>query len=210
MVNKPSAKPAVKPPSLPRYGVMTSENNPISVDWIPTDTKGFLGITFAPGKKGPSVFSEAPHDRDMVADVQRLRREFRTDTLINLMEPRERELFGCADMPEQARAAGMLFIGVPVPDLQAVRRLDQPDYDRAVITAARAVKAGAAVVVSCRGGRGRAGTFAACVLTALGKSPDIAIARVRKHRGGAIETPSQEAFIKASGWSYHSRYRGEG
>ena len=68
----------------------------------------------------------------------------------------------------------------------------------------------ACLLVHCGGGKGRAGTFAACCLAMWGEPPslDLAAARpvlsaqeairiVRSLRPGSIETQEQEAFVQA-------------
>lgn len=69
---------------------------------------------------------------------------------------------------------------------------------------------GACVLVHCGGGKGRAGTLAACCLAMWGSDPppDLAAERpvlsaqeairvVRDLRPGSIETQEQEAFVQA-------------
>ena len=69
----------------------------------------------------------------------------------------------------------------------------------------------ACVLVHCGGGKGRAGTFAACCLAMWGAAPppDLTAERpvlsaqeavriVRSLRPGSIETQEQEAFVQAS------------
>jgi ADP-ribosylglycohydrolase len=58
-----------------------------------------------------------------------------------------------------------------------------------------AARAGANVIIHCRGGLGRSGLAAACCLVALGHSANDAIRAVRAARRGAIETEAQEAFV---------------
>jgi protein-tyrosine phosphatase len=54
------------------------------------------------------------------------------------------------------------------------------------------------VAVACMGGVGRSGTVAACALVAAGAAADEAIALVRRVRHPeAVETPAQEAFVRA-------------
>lgn len=70
---------------------------------------------------------------------------------------------------------------------------------------------GACVLVHCGGGKGRAGTFAACCLAMWGSAPppdfgaekpvlsaQEAVRMVRSLRPGSIETQEQEAFVQAS------------
>jgi protein-tyrosine phosphatase len=52
------------------------------------------------------------------------------------------------------------------------------------------------VVTYCRGGLGRAGMTAACVLVRSGAGPDEAIDAVRRFRKGAIETLAQEQYVR--------------
>jgi len=59
------------------------------------------------------------------------------------------------------------------------------------------VTAGGRVLVHCRGGLGRAGTVAACLLVEFGVRPEEAIQRVRIARPNAIETSAQERHVRA-------------
>jgi protein-tyrosine phosphatase len=61
-------------------------------------------------------------------------------------------------------------------------------------TAAR-LRAGERVLVHCAGGCGRTGMFCACVLVALGATPDEAVAGFRAARGCGPETESQMALV---------------
>lgn len=54
---------------------------------------------------------------------------------------------------------------------------------------------GLTVVVHCKGGLGRTGTFAASILASFGVEPREAIAEVRVARKGAIENARQENFV---------------
>lgn len=203
-------------PALPATGrsrPLTSRSHPIRVDWLHLPASlplrrghGLLGLTFAPGKRGPAVFSDGYHARDLGEDCARLADTYLTTVLINLMEVEEREQYGCGGMPGAARKAGMIFMGVPVRDLNIPDAEMAERYERTVLMAARAFEQGGHVVVSCRGGRGRAGTFMACVLAALGMGADQAIERVRLDREGAIETSVQEEFVRMVADALRVRY----
>jgi protein-tyrosine phosphatase len=53
------------------------------------------------------------------------------------------------------------------------------------------------VLIHCAHGKGRSGTLAATLFKAWGWESADAVAHVRKHRPGAIETLDQEAYVHA-------------
>lgn len=165
----------------------TSITHPIRVDWVSPG----LGCTFAPGKRGDSL-NGADWQRDLVADLARLRAEFQVDVLISLIEDFELSLLGIPDLVEQASAHDIAIIRSPIPD-GGTPSLDQAQS--LVSTALQALANGQRVVFHCRGGLGRAGTLAACVLRARGLDGETAMAQTRSSRVGAIENRRQEAFV---------------
>lgn len=63
-------------------------------------------------------------------------------------------------------------------------------------TTAERLRLGQHVLVHCHGGCGRTGTFCACVLVALGRGVDEAIAAFRAARGCGPETRDQREFVE--------------
>lgn len=56
---------------------LDSRTSPIEVHFVPSSElplKGRVGFTLAPGRKGPGTAGK--HDRDLDADMDRLRREY--------------------------------------------------------------------------------------------------------------------------------------
>ncbi|MEO9193529.1 MAG: ADP-ribosylglycohydrolase family protein, partial [Polyangia bacterium] len=172
----------------------SSSNDPIQVAMLVEADHGLpgrIGLTIAPGKK------DAPRkwDRDVDADLTRLRHHFSTDMLVSLLEPHEYELLHIPQLIERALAQGMETMRVPMKDVsvpKSPRELDGP-----VIEILSRVAQGATVVIHCRGGIGRSGVLAASCLVATGVEPDEAIERVRRVRPGAVETHQQEAWVRA-------------
>ena len=174
--------------------VRTSESDPIRVAFLPDPPlgPGRLGITFAPGKKGPGVAGY--WERDLNADLERLVRVHGARVLVSLLRPSEYALLGIEDLADRAAAHQLEFRKYPITDAGVpssvawAAKLVQEILER--------VRSGDTVVVHCRGGLGRAGLVAACCLTAVGYDAERAIATVRDVRSpSAIETRGQEQFI---------------
>lgn len=173
---------------------MTSETHPIWVDWIDTALwPGRLGLTFAPGKKGASVLQAGVvHDRDLAADLDRLARQG-VNVLVPLIEAHEFDLLEIPEYHALVQARGLTVLACPIRD-RAVPE-DLPTFAAFLDEVMEQLLDGRTVVVHCRGGLGRAGLTAACLLTQAGMPPEQAIARVREARPGAVENAAQEQFV---------------
>ncbi len=179
----------------------TSESSPIYVDFLdPADTRlsGRIGLTIAPGKNdGPYRWN-----RDLDADLQRLRDEFRCDLLVSLMEAHEYQFLRIPDLFDRAHAWGIETVHFPIVDVSAPGDGEMPEFAKLVEQILAMARAGKTVVIHCRGGIGRSGTVAAACLVALGHEPADAIERVRAVRPGAVESSSQERWVH---WYWEAR-----
>lgn len=174
---------------------MTSAANPIRVDWIPTGLwPGRLGLTFAPGKKGGSVYQPGvTHDRDLTDDMRTLAQDG-ANVIAPLLEDHEFPMLGLEDYHGAADTFGLEVAPYSIPDGHAPH--DPRDFAAYIDELMTYLLNGRSVVVHCRGGLGRAGLSAACLLVQAGLDADDAIALVRETRSPhAIETPQQEQFI---------------
>lgn len=169
--------------------------NPIRVDWIPTGMwPGRLGLTFAPGKKGRSVIQAGvTHDRDVYGDMQTLAAEG-VNVLAPLIEDFEFDMLGMDGYHAAAELNNLHVKPFAIPDQHAPpRRRDFAGFVDELMTD---LLDGRSVVVHCRGGLGRAGLAAACLLVQGGMAAQEAIALVRRTRDPkAIETREQEQFV---------------
>jgi protein-tyrosine phosphatase len=186
----------------------TSETEPIRVDFVPQEAHGLpgrLGLTFAPGKCGRGV--SATWDRNLAKDLARLHAHYRTKVLVTLIEEFEMELAGIPRLLGEVKKAGMKSLWFPITDVATPRWPEDPIPLVAEIC--EDLGSGDTVVVHCMGGLGRAGTIAACVLAARGLDAERAVEVVRTARRGALETPSQVAFVGLfrAAWCDASRTR---
>lgn len=171
----------------------------LRVDWVPTALwPGRLGLTFAPGKQGPSVYQPGvTHVRDLQTDLQTLVCEG-AHVVAPLIEPFEYGVLDIEAYPEVAAACGLTVAAFPIPDGCAPG--DPESFAVYLEGLLEQLLNGQVVVVHCRGGLGRAGLVAACLLVQMGLDADAAIRLVRQTRSPhAIETAEQEAFIHRFG-----------
>jgi cyclin-dependent kinase inhibitor 3 len=176
--------------------VRTSRTDPLRVDWlIPrcSGEMGGLGLTFCPGKAAGGL--EGPWQRDLSADIQRLR-ELGADVLVSLVTDAELTLLGVPELVSVAAKSGLIVLRHPVQD--GGTPTDPASTTDMVESLAAMVRQGRTVVAHCRGGLGRAGLLGACLLLRLGpiRTAQEAIGEVRRVRGPkAVENAAQEAFV---------------
>ena len=172
----------------------------LRVDWLGVGAAdgaggagGDIGLTFLPGKRGPSFrYPGRVYDRDLDADLATLREEG-VVRLILLIDDGELQRFGTPGRPPATWQPSVTRY--PMPDGSPPADLAAMDEILATIEQARR---DGNVAVACMGGVGRTGTVGACALVARGFSAEEAIATVRKVRHPtAVETPAQEAFVRA-------------
>lgn len=178
--------------------IRTSETHRIRVDFIRTGSfqvLNRLGMTFAPGKKQTDALTGA-WDRDLRMDLERLTNAYRVRRLISLLEDEEFEALQIRDFAAECARAMIEVVRFPIRDVSVPDSME--DFVEMVAGAVDSLKDGETVVTHCKGGLGRAGLTAACIVVAATDaeiSAGEAIELVREARSGAIETETQEQFV---------------
>ncbi len=174
----------------------TSASDPIRVDFLAAAhlgdaAAGRIGLTIAPGKR-----DRARHwDRDLTADLARLRTDHGAHVLVSLMEDHEYAMLQIPELQARAEAAGLDVRRFPIRDVDAPKAAQMAEFATLVDNIVEAARAGQHVIIHCRGGLGRSGLVAACCLVNLGMTPVAAIAATRAARPGAVEVEPQEAWV---------------
>jgi protein-tyrosine phosphatase len=117
--------------------------------------------------------------------------------VITLTPEDERDKLGVADMPGRIAGAGIDWVEVPVVDFGTPDTGEMQRFISMIDDASSRLREGQKVLVHCRGGVGRAGKVAAILMMRGGMTADTAIATLRAHRMGCIETQRQEEFVRA-------------
>ncbi|MEO8245486.1 MAG: protein-tyrosine phosphatase family protein [Chloroflexota bacterium] len=165
------------------------------MDWLGVADAGGgdIGLTFLPGKRGPSFrYPGRVYDRDLDADLAALRAAG-VVRLVLLVEDSELERYGTPGRPPATWQPSVTRF--PMPDGSPPAGLAAMDE---ILEAIESARGAGNVAVACMGGIGRTGTVAACALVARGHDSEAAIDMVRRVRNpAAVETPAQEAFVRA-------------
>ena len=176
--------------------VKTSVSHPLLVDLLPRDVAPFpgrIGMTFAPGKYQPGG-ATGHWERDLSIDARDLAEKHHAHVLVSLVEDHELTELRIEGLVAACEAHHIRVLRRPFPD-QGVPSLQLAKST--VTEILEAVGRRENVVIHCKGGLGRTGVIAACVLVATGVDPARAMDAVRKARPDTIENQAQVKVIQA-------------
>lgn len=175
----------------------TSLTHPLQIAEVPAGPGlGRIGITFCPGKHDRAAMSGA-WARDLDLDLDAIA-SWGATHVVTLVEPQELAALKVPELGTQVRARGMDWHPLPIADYSVPTPAFEARWRAEGRVIRSALRAGADVVVHCKGGLGRAGMIAARLLVELGADPKAAVKAVRTARPGAIETPAQLALVRAT------------
>lgn len=176
--------------------VKTSLTHPLEILAVSIPSGAKIGMTLCPGKKQPNAVT-GPWDRDLEIDMEALE-AFGTTLLVTLMEPAELVLAGvpAPDLQAAARSRGIAWLHLPIADFQSPDHTFEMAWKDAFASIEKTLESGRNIVLHCRGGRGRSGMIAARLLVEFGMTPDKAIDVVRSANPLAMETATQESYVR--------------
>ena len=115
--------------------------------------------------------------------------------VITLLEEIEHHKLGLVRLVRELEAEKTTWRHFPIPNMKPPKQDTVPYLENLVEEVASIFSNDSKVVIHCHAGLGRTGMVAATFLTSLGLKPEEAIATIRMHRPGSIETHPQEEFV---------------
>ena len=174
--------------------IKTSMTHPLEIDELACGA-GVVGMTLCPGKRVRSYFG-GHWERNLAADM-RVVADWGATAVVTLMEGFELEQLGVANLGNVTEALELDWHHLPIPDMQVPDERFERRWTHTGHVLRSKLASGERVLLHCRGGFGRTGTIAARLAIELGAAPDAALRAVRVARPGTVETPLQEAYVRA-------------
>lgn len=174
--------------------IRTSDTHPIRIDAVqPLGGWGIIGMSFCPGKTQTDARTGSWH-RDLEKDVARIR-EWGANSVLTLIERPEFAELNVSTLPCEIERQGMSWMHLPIRDMHPPGHSFMSQWNRYGKELVDQLATGKNVFIHCKGGLGRTGTIAACLLIESGIKHLEAIDCVRKARPKTIETVAQEFFV---------------
>lgn len=174
--------------------IRTSDTHPIRIDAVlPAEGWGKIGMSFCPGKQQVDGLS-GHWARDLHADLIRVR-DWGAAMFVSLVEEHEFAELQVQTLPQAVASTGMVWRHLPIRDRYPPSAKFEERWGQVGEEIVHTLKAGRNVFIHCKGGLGRTGTVAACLLIEAGYVAEAAINEVRRARARTIETAVQEWYV---------------
>lgn len=172
----------------------TSDTHPFRIDSLqPAKAWGLIGMSFCPGKKQLGART-GDWDRDLATDLALLK-AWGASMVVSLVELPEFDELQVPTLPLEVERLGIQWRHLPIRDMHPPGKRFQSIWPELCQEIVALLGAGQRVFLHCKGGLGRTGTVAACLLMESGVPPAEAITKVRVSRRSTIETWAQEKFV---------------
>ena len=173
---------------------MQAPGEPLQIDTVSLPGNGMVGMCCCPGRLEFSSLGERMRDLDR--DLERIM-HWQPLTVISLIEQHEFSILGVAHLPQRFEAAPFDWYHCPIVDLGAPGTRFEVQFASIESELLVQLSRGEKVLLHCAAGLGRAGTIAGRLLIGAGKLPEDAIGKIRGARPGAIESKSQENYLRS-------------
>ena len=172
----------------------TSDTHPLRIDVVQaSEAWGAIGMAFCPGKLQSNARTGA-WNRELLKDLTRIR-AWGAQVVVSLIEEHEFAELDVAALPEEVERLGMVWRHLPIRDMYPPGERFRDLWPAIGAELLATLAAGQRVFIHCKGGLGRTGVVAACLLREMGVEGDEAVLRVRAARRMTIETSLQEWFV---------------
>lgn len=181
--------------------IRTSESHPIRIDAVQARREwGLIGMSFCPGKHQVDGLS-GHWQRDLGMDLERIR-TWGASIVVSLIEQQEFAELGVEALPAEVMRLGMTWRHLSIRDRYPPGRTFESRWTEVGAELVAALREGKRIFLHCKGGLGRTGTVAACLLMEAGLNAEEAVTQVRLARPKTIETTLQEWYVH----SYRPRF----
>ena len=130
---------------------------------------------------------------DLAGDVSAIR-DWKPAIVVSMTEAAEMAESGSGDLPALLAATGIDWRHFPVVDFGVPEVEVLPQWTALSAALHARLDAGEGVLLHCRGGLGRSGMIALRLLVERGEGAEVALARLRVARPGAVETEAQAGW----------------
>ena len=162
---------------------MTKSDLPIAE--IALDGGGRIGVAPLPGLFG-----------GVAADVARIV-EWDAEIVVTMNEADEMARAGVRGLAEACQKAGLDWRHMPIRDFGGPEGESAEGWPLLSADLHGVLDRGGAVLLHCKGGKGRSGMIALRLMVERGEEPEVALTRLRAVRPGAVETEAQFAWASA-------------
>lgn len=152
-------------------------------------------MSFCPGKKQMGART-GDWNRDLESDLLKLK-AWGAYMVVSLVELHEFDELSVSLLPQEIERLGIKWRHLPIRDMHPPGQRFERIWPTLCCEVSEALASGYRVFIHCKGGLGRTGVIAACLLIESGISAAEAISMVRIARRSTIETRAQEAFVLA-------------